>query len=72
MKHSLVIHVSRRPPPDGIVSCRQLHPRERIMRFLFGPKRRLTILIPDKSVEEVFINTTDTSTANGGCQDETV
>ena len=72
MKHSLVIHVSRRPPPDGIVNCRQLQLRERIMRYLFGPKRRLTILIPDNSVEEVFINTADTGTANGGCQDETV
>lgn len=57
MKHSLVIQVSKRFPPGGIVTCQKYSLREKVMCFLLGPKRRLTILIPDDTVEEVSINT---------------
>ena len=61
MKHSLIIQVSKRFPPGGIVTCHKYSLREKVLRFLLGPKRRLTILIPDDTVEEVSISTMNES-----------
>jgi|CZCA01.1.fsa_nt_gi hypothetical protein len=55
MKHNLKISVSKEPQTGGIVSCRNVTIRERILRFLLGDKRRVTILIPGDSVEELSI-----------------
>ena len=72
MKHSLEIHVAKHMPPGGIVSCQQLTLRERILRVILGPKRKLTILIPDDSVEELAISTTEDDIVDGGPPCETV
>ena len=53
MKHMLKISVSREPQTEGIVSCRNVSIRERILRFLFGDKRRVTVLIPGDNVGEI-------------------
>ena len=55
MKHNLTISVSKNPEDSGIVSCKTLRIRERFLRFLFGKKQQLTILVPGSSVEEVAI-----------------
>lgn len=55
MKHNLKISVSKKPQMEGIVTCRNTNIRERILAFLFGEKKRLTILIPGDSVEELSI-----------------
>ena len=55
MKHKLKISVSKAPQTAGVVTCRSVGIRERILRFLFGNKQRVTILIPGDSVEEVAI-----------------
>lgn len=55
MKHNLKISVSKEPQIGGIVTCRNVSIRERILRFLLGDKRRVTILIPGDSVEELSI-----------------
>ncbi len=55
MKHNLKISVSKEPQTGGIVTCRNATIRERILRFLLGDKRRVTILIPGDSVEELSI-----------------
>lgn len=55
MKHSLKISVSKEPQTGGIVSCRNVTIRERFMKFLFGDKRRVTVLIPGDSVGEIAI-----------------
>ena len=55
MKHNLKISVSKEPQTGGIVTCRNVTIRERILRFLLGDKRRVTILIPGDSVEELSI-----------------
>lgn len=65
MKHHLRISVSKESPPDGaIFSCKRVSMRERIMRSLFGERKRLTILVPGDSVDEVAI------TQTGGDNDE--
>lgn len=55
MKHNLKISVSKQPQTGGIVTCRNVTIRERILRFLLGDKQRITILIPGDSVEELAI-----------------
>ena len=55
MKHKLKISVSKEPQTGGIVSCRNVSIRERLLRFLFGDKRRVTVLIPGDSVGEIAI-----------------
>lgn len=56
MKHNLKISVSKKPKYDGIVSCRNVSVRERILRFLLGSSTKLTILVPGDSVETLSIN----------------
>lgn len=55
MKHKLKISVSKEPQTGGIVTCRNVTVRERLLRFLFGDKRRVTVLIPGDSVGEIAI-----------------
>jgi hypothetical protein len=55
MKHSLSISVSRKPKDGGVVSCRRLAIRERLLRRLLGEKRRVMVIVPGDSVECVSI-----------------
>ena len=55
MKHTLKISVSRDSPGDGIVSCRHITIREKLLRLLLGDKRRLTVIVPGDSVEALSI-----------------
>lgn len=57
MKQNLKISVSKEPRTDGILSCRSISVRERILCFFLGGKQKLTILVPGDSVEEVAICT---------------
>lgn len=59
MKHKVKISVSKDPQIDGIVTCRNLTVRERLLRFLFGDKRRVMVLIPGDSVGEIAICETE-------------
>ena len=55
MKHKIKISVSNKPQTAGIVNCRSIPVRERLLRFLFGNQRRITVLIPGDSVGEIAI-----------------
>ena len=55
MRHSLKVSVSKEPQIGGVVTCRNIGIREKLLRFFFGAKRRVTILIPGDSVEELAI-----------------
>ena len=55
MGHHLKISVSKKPQTDGAFSCRDVTLRDRMLRFLLGDKRRIMILVPGESVEEVSI-----------------
>lgn len=66
MKHKLKISVSKQPQTGGVVTCRNLTVRERLLRFLLGDKRRVTVLIPGDSVGEIAI----CETKEGGSTEE--
>lgn len=55
MKHTLRISVSKEPSDGGIVGCRHVTVRERLLRFLLGEKRRLTVIVPGDSVKTLSI-----------------
>ena len=55
MKHKLKISVLKEPPNGGIVTCRNISIRERLLRFLMGNKRRVTVLIPGDNVGKIEI-----------------
>lgn len=59
MKHKVKVSVSKDPQNGGILTCRNLTVRERLLRFLFGDKRRVTVLIPGDSVGEIAICETE-------------
>lgn len=55
MKHKLKINVSDKPGSEGVITCKNISIRERLLHFLFGEKRKVTILVPGSSVDEVTI-----------------
>ena len=71
MKHKLKISVSKEPQTGGVVTCRSVSIRDRILRFLFGDERRVTVLVPGDSVSEIAIcETGKGGNGNGQSEDE--
>ena len=66
MEHSLKISVSKEPQTAGIVTAKTVTVREKLLRFLFGDKHRVTVLIPGDSVSEIAI----CESGKGGKTDE--
>ena len=62
MKHNLNISVSKKEPEDGIVQCRNVSLREKLLTRLLGRQEKVMILVPGNSVESVCI----TEVAEGG------
>ncbi len=55
MKHNLKVMVAKEKPKSGIVACRHLTVREKLLNYLLGNPVKLTIIVPGNSVEEVAI-----------------
>lgn len=55
MEHNLTICVGSPPPVEGIVRCRTVSLRERLLRALLGEKRRITVIVPGGSVRALDI-----------------
>jgi len=68
MKHNLKISVSKKPMTGGVVACRSISLRDKLLTFLFGQKNKVMILVPGDSVEMVSI----TEIAEGGVVHEAV
>ena len=68
MRHNLRISVTRQPANGGVVAIRSVSVRERLLRFLLGEKRKLTILVPGDTVSGIEIN----DIRDGGTEDEAV
>lgn len=56
MKHNLKISVSKETQSGGIVQCRNISIREKLMTRLLGRKQKVMILIPGNSVSTVSIS----------------
>lgn len=55
MKHNLKLSVSKEPQRGGIVQCRNISIREKLLTRLLGQKQRMMILIPGNTVSTVSI-----------------
>lgn len=55
MQHNLKIKVSKEKSNGGVLACRQVTVREKLLRFILGTPVRLTVLVPGDSVDEVAI-----------------
>ena len=55
MNHTLNIKVSKERLSGGIMACRRLTVRERLLRVLLGSPVKLTVSVPGDSVDEVAI-----------------
>ncbi len=55
MRHNVSILLTEAPEDCGIITVRRLRLRERLMRLLFGPRRRLTVIFTGKTVDTVSI-----------------
>lgn len=55
MKHNLKISVSKESQTGGIVRCRNVTMREKLLTWLLGKQERVMILIPSNTVECVSI-----------------
>lgn len=62
MKHNLKISVSKEPQTGGLVQCRNLNLREKLLTRLLGPERKVMVLIPGDNVSTLSI----TEAAEGG------
>ena len=66
MKHNLKISVSNNPQTGGVVRCRNVSLREKLLTLLLGRKERMMVLIPGNSVAELSI----VEMPEGGADDE--
>lgn len=66
MKHNLKISVSREPQTGGIVRCKSVSLREKLLTRLLGQKEKVMVLIPGNSVETLCI----TEVPEGGARVE--
>ena len=64
MKNDLKICVSKKPRSDGVVNCRSVTLRDRLLTRLFGAKHKVLVLIPGDDVSTVSI----TSVVEGGAE----
>ena len=61
MKHNLKISIAREasacaePDSGGIVRCKTVRLRERVLRRLFGDTRRITVIVPGGSVKALSV-----------------
>lgn len=55
MQHNLKISIARENDSGGIVRCKTVSLRERMLRRLFGDMRRVTIIVPGDSVQALSV-----------------
>jgi hypothetical protein len=72
MRHNLKISVAKEAPlplvPDsgGIVRCRRISLRERVLKCLLGEVRRVTIIVPGDSVKALSLQEVPEVGSHGG------
>ena len=66
MKHNLKISLAQGPESGGIVRCKTVSLRGQVLRRLFGDMRRVTIIVPGDSVEELSVREVAEVGVHGG------
>ena len=56
MRHIMKITVGKGNCANGVLACRCLTVREKLLRFLLGSPVKLTVLVPGDSVDAVEIS----------------
>ena len=55
MHHTMQISVTKKPNCNGVASFKSISIREKLLRYLFGKKAKLTVIVPGDTVDEVAI-----------------
>ena len=55
MRHALRINVSKGRTNGGLVTCRQMTVRERLLKCLLGSPAKIAVIVPGDSVDEIGI-----------------
>ena len=56
MRQHMKISVVKGHANGGVVTCRQVTVRERLLRFLLGVPQKLTVIVPGDTVDEIAIS----------------
>lgn len=60
IQHRLKLHIVKDIPEDpGVVATKTVPIRERLLRFLLGKRRQVTLVVPGNSVRQIDITETD-------------
>ena len=60
------ISVSKTPRTDGMLACRRITLREKLLTRLLGPPRRMMVLVPGDNVDAISV----TEVMEGGVGNE--
>jgi len=55
MKHNWKVCVSEEPKSGGVVACRSISLRQKLLTRLLGPLDKVMIIVPGNSVQTVAI-----------------
>ena len=55
VNRGLKISVSKAPRTDGLLACRRVTLREKLLMRLLGPPRKMMVLVPGDSVDSISI-----------------
>lgn len=55
MSKGIKISVTKAPRADGLVACRRVTLREKLLLRLLGPPRKLMVLVPGDCVDAISI-----------------
>lgn len=60
IQHRLKLHIAKDIPEDpGVVATKIVPIRERLLRFLLGNRRQVTLVVPGDSVRQIDITETE-------------
>lgn len=60
IQHRLKLHIAKDIPEDpGVVAIKIVPIRERLLRFLLGKRRQVTLVVPGDSVRQIGITETE-------------
>lgn len=60
IQHRLKLHIAKDIPEDlGVVATKIVPIRERLLRFLLGKRRQVTLVVPGDSARQIDITETE-------------